>query len=181
MSSESTTEATRLATLPALNAESGTLNVVVETPKGSRSKFKYDEKLGLFRLAGLLPEGHNFPFDFGFVPSTLAEDGDPLDVLVLLDAPTPMGCLVEARPIGVILAEQTEEGETVRNDRIIAVSVQSRLHSGIERLDQINPRLLDEIEHFFRSYNEAKGKQFKVLDHPGPEEALRIIQASVKQ
>ncbi len=86
-----------------------------------------------------------------------------------------MGCLVEARAVGVMVAEQTENGETVRNDRLIAVAVASRLHRDIHRLDEINPRLLDEIEHFFRSYNEGKGKQFRVLARGGQETAVQLV------
>src|ERR687890_1560322 len=96
------------------------LNVIIETPKGSRNKYNYDEKLGLFRLGGVLTSGASFPFDFGFVPSTLGGDGDPLDVLVLMDEPAFAGCLVRARLLGVIEAEQTEKGKTAQNDRLIA-------------------------------------------------------------
>ncbi len=91
-------------------------NVVIETPKGSRNKFDYDPELGLFRLGGVLPLGAVFPFDFGFVPSTLGGDGDPLDVLTLMDEPAFTGCLVTVRLLGVIEAEQSEGGETTRND-----------------------------------------------------------------
>ncbi len=105
------------ARLAAFVESSHDLNVIIETPKGSRNKFKYDEEFGLFRLSGLLPVGAVFPFDFGFVPSTAGEDGDPLDVLLLMDEPAFAGCLVTSRLIGVIEAEQTEEGKAERNDR----------------------------------------------------------------
>src|SRR5919202_6145584 len=96
----------------------GELNVIIETPKGSRNKYDYDEELRLFKLGGVLPSGAVFPFDFGFVPATLGGDGDPLDVLVLMDEPAFTGCLVVTRLIGVIDAEQTErDGETKPNDR----------------------------------------------------------------
>jgi inorganic pyrophosphatase len=85
------------------------LNVIIETPKGSRNKLDYEPDLGVFELAGVLPEGSVFPYDFGFVPSTLGEDGDPLDVLVLLDESVPTGCLISARLIGVIEADQVHE------------------------------------------------------------------------
>jgi len=108
-----------LTHLPARNPDTGLVHVIVDTPKGSRNKFKYDEKLGLFRLGKVLPLGSCFPYDFGFIPSTKAEDGDPVDVLVLMDEPAFSGCLVTVRLLGVIEAEQTEEGKTVRNDRLI--------------------------------------------------------------
>src|SRR5204863_796713 len=104
------------------------LSAVIETPKGSRSKFKYDEEHGLFKLSGVLPAGAVFPFDFGFVPATVGEDGDPLDVLVLMDEPVFSGCFVAARLLGVIEARQTEDGKTERNDRLIAVSAKAPTH-----------------------------------------------------
>jgi inorganic pyrophosphatase len=157
------------------------LNVIVDTPKGSRNKFSFDEKRGIFKLSGVLPVGASFPFDFGYVPSTLGEDGDPLDVLVLMDEPAFTGCLVPSRLIGVIEAEQTErDGESMRNDRLIAVAADSRTHRGLESLDQLSANsggtiLLDEIEHFFISYNTIKGKQFRPLGRFGPDRAEHLI------
>src|SRR5690242_6477172 len=107
--------------LPAFAAESGDLNVVIETPKGSRSKFSYDEDTGLFTLSKLLPAGMAFPFSFGFVPSTRGGDGDPLDVLLVFDEPLFPGLLVAARLIGAIRARQSEDGKMKRNDRLLAV------------------------------------------------------------
>src|SRR6185295_3939794 len=95
---------------------------IIETPKGCRNKFDYDRDSNLFKLGGLLPEGMMFPFDFGFIPSTLGEDGDPLDILVLMDAPAHVGCLIEVRLIGIINAEQTENGKTEVNDRLLGVA-----------------------------------------------------------
>src|ERR687894_2250957 len=116
-----------LESLKTFNDE-GDLNVVIETPKGSRNKYNYDGKTGLFKLGGVLPAGASFPFDFGFVPSTVGGDGDPLDVLVLMDEPPFAGCLVRTRLVGVIEAEQTErDGETTRNDRLIGVAADARL------------------------------------------------------
>ena len=155
--------------------DSDDLHVIIETPKGSRNKFNYDEKLGLFKLGGVLPAGAVFPFDFGFVPSTLGGDGDPLDVLLLMDEPAFTGCLVEARLIGVVEAEQTEEGETTRNDRLIAVAAESRTHRHVRSLEGLNEVLVDEIVHFFISYNEMKGKVFEPLGHFGPKRALALI------
>src|SRR5256885_13657312 len=114
-----------LASLQPRSADGETWNVIIETPKGSRNKYSYDLDRGLFKLKKVLPLGNVFPFDFGFVPSTLADDGDPLDVLVLMDAPAFAGCLVTVRLIGVIEARQAKEGQKVRNDRLIAVSAES--------------------------------------------------------
>lgn len=164
--------------LPAFSDEGRLCNVVIETPKGSRNKFDYDPQLGLFRLGGVLPLGAVFPFDFGFVPSTRGGDGDPLDVLVLMDEPAFTGCLVSARLIGVIEAEQTEGDEMARNDRLIAVASGSRNHQDVRSLDDINTSRIDEIEHFFISYNQSKGKQFRPLGRSGPDRARAIVDAS---
>jgi inorganic pyrophosphatase len=97
-----------------LDAKKSTCRAIIETPKGCRNKFDYDPESNLFMLGGLLLEGMMFPFDFGFISSTLGEDGDPLDVLVFMDAPAHVGCLIEVRIIGIITAEQTEDGKTER-------------------------------------------------------------------
>jgi inorganic pyrophosphatase len=161
--------------LPAFDPDSQELNAVIETPKGSRNKFNYDPKHGLFRLGGVLPAGASFPFDFGFVPATLGEDGDPLDVLVLMDEPAFAGCLVPARLIGVIEAEQTEAGQTAQNDRLIAVAADSRYHRDVQSLEDLNPTLVAEIEHFFVSYNSIRGKEFKPSRRSGPERARQLV------
>ncbi len=163
------------STLEANNSETGDLNAIIETPKGSRNKFKFEEKLGIFALGGVLPVGAVFPYDFGFIPSTLGQDGDPMDVLVLMDESAFAGCLVPARLIGVIEAEQTERGETTRNDRLIAVASNSHNHKDVRSIEQISSSLLDEIEHFFVSYNEMKGKQFKPLGRYGPDRAKKLV------
>ena len=165
----------------ALDKQSGHLNAIIETPKGSRNKFKYDEQLGLFKLSGTLPVGNVFPFDFGYIPSTKGDDGDPLDILLLMDEPAFTGCLVPAKLIGVIEAEQTEEGKTTRNDRLIAVAADSRNHSDVRFLGDLNSNLLHEIERFFISYNETKGKGFEVLNRLGPERAQKLIVAGMKK
>jgi inorganic pyrophosphatase len=177
---KSTTQ-TPYSKLPAVDEKSGDLNVIIETPKGSRNKYTYDPELGLFKLGGVLPAGAVFPFDFGFVPATEGGDGDPLDVLVLMDQSAFAGCLVSARLIGVIEAEQTEKGETIRNDRLIAVAADSRDHKDVRSLGQINQNLLAEIEHFFVSYNEMKGKQFEPKARSGPEQARKLVEEGVKE
>ena len=154
------------------------VNAIIETPKGSRNKFTYDEELGLFALTKVLPAGAVFPFDFGFVPNTEGEDGDPLDVLLLMDESAFPGCLVQARLIGVIEAEQTErDGKTMRNDRLVAVAEESRTHKGIRSIHQLSDAFIDEIEYFFLSYNEFAGKEFKVLGRFAAERARELVEA----
>jgi inorganic pyrophosphatase len=168
--------------MDAFDSDSGELNVIIETPKGSRNKFNYDEERGLFKLGGVLPAGAVFPFDFGFVPSTTGGDGDPLDVLLLMDEPAFTGCLVMARLLGVIEAEQTErDGETMRNDRLIAVASEARTHREVRSLQKLNENLIDEIEHFFISYNTIKGKQFEPLGRFGPVRAKKLVEEGIER
>src|SRR5579871_4326797 len=114
------------------------LRVIIETPKGSRNKFKYDPELGSYRLNTVLSEGMVFPYDFGFVPQTKAQDGDPLDVLVLTDEPLFPGCLVDCALVGVIEVEQQSDGAMKRNDRLIAVARASLLYSEVKDLADLN-------------------------------------------
>jgi inorganic pyrophosphatase len=159
----------------------GTLNVVVETPRGRRNKFKYDPAQKVFRLGSVLPAGASFPYDFGFVPGTRAQDGDPLDVLLLMDESAFPGCWVTARLIGVIEAEQTEDGEAVRNDRLLAVATDAHDYRDVRAPSDINTNLLKELEHFFVSYNESKGKQFKLLGVHGPKRAMRLLKETIRR
>ena len=156
------------------------VNAIIETPKGSRNKFTYDEAVGVFALKKVLPAGAVFPFDFGFVPNTKGGDGDPLDVLILMDEPAFPGCLVEARLIGVIEAEQTErDGETTRNDRLVAVAEVSHTHAEVRSIHQLSDTLVEEIEHFFLSYNELAGKEFKVLGRFAAERARGLVEEGI--
>ena len=168
-----------LSRIPAFDEESGEVTVVIETPRGSRNKYGFDESCGAFRLKGVLPEGTSFPYDFGFVPSTRGEDGDPLDVLVMLDAPAFPGCVLTVRLLGVIEAEQTEStGEVVRNDRILAVAASAPTHEHVHSLQDLRPGALDEIEAFFQHYNRLRGGEFKPLSRGGAEAARALIEHS---
>jgi inorganic pyrophosphatase len=157
------------------------VRVIIETPKGTRNKFSFDPDLQVFELSAVLPVGESFPFDFGFIPRTLGEDGDPLDVLMLMDEPAFAGCVLEARLIGVIEAKQTEDGRTIRNDRLIGVASESHLHRRLRSLKEVDPRLLDEIEEFFESYNEMKGVKFKPLGRFGPKRAKALLAEGLRQ
>jgi inorganic pyrophosphatase len=163
------------AQLPPIDKKSGAVNVVIETPRACRNKFKFDEKLGLFRLNSVLPAGSVFPFDFGYVPGTRAEDGDPLDVLLLMDEPVFTGCLVQARLIGVLEAEQQEDGKSERNDRLLGVACDSRDHQHVRRMKDVEQHLLKEIEHFFVSYHELTKTPFKVLGYKEAAVAKRLV------
>jgi len=154
---------------------SSRIDVIIETPKGSRNKIKYDPSSRKFKLSKVMPEGMMFPYDFGFVPSTKAGDGDPLDVLVLTDEPLFPGCLVECKLIGAIESEQEEEGETNRNDRLVAVAEQSLLYSEIKTLKDMNPKVLQQIDAFFVNYQKVRGIKVTILGHAGPQGAHQIL------
>ena len=155
------------------------VEVVIETPAGSRNKYLYDEERGMFRLHKLLPLGTTFPFDFGFVPETLAEDGDPVDVLVLSDEPLFPGCVVPVRLLGVIEAEQKERrGKPIRNDRLIGVPETKKIRPTARTLTDLPDGVLGQLEHFFVAYNRAERRTFTPLARRGPEVALRLLEAA---
>src|SRR4051812_46969838 len=165
-----------LSRLPLLDAKTGEIRAVIETPKGSKNKYDYDDEVAAFMLAGVMPDGSSFPYDFGFIPSTLGEDGDPLDVLVLMDAPVPVGCVLTIRLIGVIEAKQREKGEQwIKNDRLLAVATHARTHAHVHGLDDLRPGLVQEVEGFFEHYNRLNGKEFEPTDRSGPAQARKLI------
>src|ERR1051326_6478248 len=150
--------------LPLVDEESGDLTVVLETPKGSRNKYKYDAEYDAIRLGATLGEGLAFPYDFGFFPSTLGEDGDPLDVLLFLDSAVPPGCVATARLIGVLEVEQKEKRKTwKRTERFFAVATHAPTHQRLNHLDDLRPHLLPEIESFFTHYAGLNGKKLRIV------------------
>jgi inorganic pyrophosphatase len=170
-----------LTLLPAqLDVKTCVCRAIIETPKGCRNKFDYDADSGLFMLGGLLPEGMMFPFDFGFIPSTLGEDGDPLDVMVLMDAPAHVGCLIEVRIIGIIAAEQTANGKTEVNNRLLGVAVHSYNHEDLASINDVSKTLLAQVEEFFVSYNKQRGKKFKVTGTGGPKKAIKFLKSGIQ-
>lgn len=161
--------------------DGGDLRVVIETPKGSRNKYDYDPDCDCMDLATVLPQGMSFPFDFGFAPSTLGDDGDPLDILVLMDAPVVPGCVVHSRLIGAIEAKQrAKEGKWSRNDRLLAVACHAQTHDGIDSIKGLRPHLLEEIEAFFVDYNRLRGREFKLERYVGPGKAKKLVKAGMK-
>jgi inorganic pyrophosphatase len=170
---------TDLHTLPTWT-EDGDLWVVIETPKGTPNKLAFDPELGAFRLTKVLPAGMVFPFDFGFIPGTIGEDGDPLDVLVLLDAPLWPGCVVAARLLGAFEAEQREDGAWVRNDRLVATARKTPTNDGLKGIEDLDPVLLDEIEAFFVDYNRVEGRRFRCLGRIGPKHARQMVEGAAR-
>ena len=171
-----------VAHLEPLDKKEGFWRVVIETPKGCHNKYAFDQELGVFVLKGVLPEGMIFPYDFGFLPGTVGEDGDPLDVLLLMDEAAFCGCVVPSRLIGVIEADQTEtDGKTERNDRLVAVPVKSHVYSDCANLKDLNENRVNEISEFFVSYNRIHGKKFKVRDVCGPKRADELTHEGIKR
>lgn len=155
-----------------------TVQVVVETPKGSRNKYAFDAETRVFTLKKVLPAGMTFPYDFGFIPSTKAEDGDPIDVLVLMDEPAFAGCVLSCRLIGVIEGEQSngkKNEKKIRNDRLVAVEQDNHSYAAVKHIDDLGKAFVRELEEFFVNYHELSGKQFTVLDVKGPREARRRL------
>ena len=169
-----------LDTLPSI-VSSGIVNVVIDTPKESRHKYKFDERWNCFKLSRILPAGAMFPYDFGSIPRTLAEDGDALDVLILSDAPTFVGCVLSGKVIGILMGEQTQDEKVIRNDRLLAVPVTPVNPVETSHIEELPPSVLNEIEHFFRSYNLAHGRTFTTLGRGGPDRAMKALAAAQRR
>lgn len=149
---------------------------MIECPKGSNQKFDYDSETQRFRLSKILPAGLVFPFDFGMIPGTKGEDGDPLDMIVISEGSTFPGCLVDCRVIGAIQAEQTERnGDTMRNDRFIGIPQVSQLFSDVNNLEELPQAISEQLEAFFKNYNEQAGKVFKVKARLNARQAANLL------
>lgn len=148
--------------------------MIVEIPKNSANKYEYDSKLGLFRLDRPLYSPLHYPGDYGFVPGTLADDGDPLDVLVLMSEPSFTGCMIEVRPLGVLAMTDSED----HDEKVLAVPWSSPRYESIHTVDQVWPHLRREIEHFFTIYKELEGKETRIAGWSGPVEARKLIVSS---
>ena len=158
------------------------LRVVIETPKGSRNKFAFNADEHVFELKKVLPSGMTFPYDFGFVPSTEADDGDPVDVLVLMDEPAFPGCVLTCRPIGVIEGEQGDkkDKDKERNDRIIAIEQDAHSWDDIQTVDDLGKQFALELEEFFVNYHRLSGKQYRVLGLKGPDQARKLVKSGMR-
>lgn len=164
-----------------LDEEKRTCRAIIETSRGDRNKFAYDPDTKLFMLKGLLPEGMVFPFDFGFIPSTLADDGDPMDILIFMDSGAHVGSLLIVRIIGIIKAKETENGKTETNDRLLGAAVHSYQHEDLKSIKDLSQPLLSQIEEFFVSYNKQRGKKFKVTGMQGPKKAIGALKECIKR
>ena len=166
---------------PFRGKEKDLLRVVIETPKGSRNKFAFNEEEQIFELKKVLPAGMTFPYDFGFVPRTKAEDGDPVDVLVLMDEPAFPGCVLKCRVIGVIEGEQSNGKKTkLRNDRVLAIEQSAHSWADVKTVDDLGKKFCQELEEFFVDYHKLSGTQFRALGVKGPNRALKLIRSSMR-
>ena len=151
------------------------VQVVIEIPKGSRNKYAFNPAQKVFELNKVLPAGMTFTYDFGF-PRTKAEDGDPVDVLVLMDEPAFAGC----RLIGIIEGEQGDKKDKERNDRIVAVESENHSFADIEHIDDLGKQFLRELEEFFVNYHQLSGKKYRVMDVRGPRQARKRIEDGIR-
>ena len=147
------------------------VNAVIEIPQGSVHKYEYDKELHVFRLDRTLYSPVHYPGDYGFIPSTLSLDGDPLDVLVLVDAPSFPGCLIEVRPIGVL--RMVDQGK--QDEKILSVVENDPVYRQINDYGQVFPHLLREIEHFFSIYKDLEGKKTEIAGWASADIAHKII------
>ncbi len=161
---------------PRDNDEGDTVRVVIETPKGSRNKYSFNEKDKVFELKKVLPAGMTFPYDFGFVPRTKAADGDPVDVLVLMDEPAFTGCVLQCRLIGIIEGQQVDKKEKERNDRVVAVEHGNHAWANVHHVDDLGKHFIRELEEFFVNYHELSEEKYQVLGVKGPNQAKKCIQ-----
>jgi inorganic pyrophosphatase len=161
--------------LKPLDKQDGMLQVIIETPKGSRNKFAFDAEQRVFGLKKVLPAGMEFPYDFGFLPKTLAQDGDPIDVLLLMDEPAYPGIVVRSRLIGVIEGEQLDGKKKIRNDRLLAVAEANHQYADIKKIDDLPGQFLHELEQFFVNYHKQEGKEYRLLGCKGASAARKLI------
>ncbi len=151
------------------------LNVIVEIPMLSRVKYELDKDTGLIKYDRVLYSPMHYPANYGFVPQTLWDDGDPLDVLVLGQEPLVPGCLVEARPIGVLDMEDGGEGDA----KVLAVPVSDPRWKNTKDLSDLEPHILDEIKHFFTVYKDLQKKVVKVGEWRGKDSAIADVEKSI--
>jgi len=164
-----------------LDQDRRTCCAVIETPKGRRSKYDYDPKARTFRLKKLLPEGQSFPLDFGFIPSTLCDDGDPLDVMVLMDEAGVVGGILDVRVLGVLEIEEVENGRAERNDRIVAAAIETHLYGRVENLDDLEAGFLKNLEAFWQFKGRLEGKQVSLIGVGKPKKAMNLIAKAISQ
>ena len=158
--------------------EDGSLNVVVESPRGSAIKLKYDHATGLMIMSRPLIVGLTYPYDWGFIPGTRGPDGDPADAMVIWDCSSYPGTLIPCRLIGMLSVEQKQpSGERVRNDRVMAVPVEAARSADVRTVDDLPDRTCQELERFFLASVAFQGKELRILNWAGIDEATAFVQS----
>ncbi|MBS1524759.1 MAG: inorganic diphosphatase [Bacteroidetes bacterium] len=152
------------------------VTAIIESPKGCNHKYDYEPEINSYKLRKILPAGLVFPYDFGFIPDTKGEDGDPLDIIVISEITAFPGCSMDCRVIGGFTAEQTErDGKSMRNDRFLGVLEISEVYKDINEITDLPEGIMKQIENFFINYNKQAGKQFKVLENIDATKACKMI------
>lgn len=165
---------TNYLTLPLGDRAPDEVNAVIEIPRGQTNKYEYDKQLHVFRLDRNLHSAVHYPGDYGFIPSTLSDDGDSLDVLVLVDAPSFTGCLMAVRPVGVL--EMVDQGK--KDEKVLAVGIANPIYKDVSDYHELYPHVLREIEHFFSIYKELEGKQTQIVGWRDASRARAIVNES---
>ena len=163
-----------LSRIPA-QPKPGLLNVLIEIPGGSKNKYEFDKDLNAFALDRVLYASVQYPFDYGFVPNTLADDGDPLDGMVIMDQPTFPGCVITARPIGML--EMIDGGD--RDEKILCVPDQDPRYAHVKSLDDIASHRLDEIAEFFRTYKNLEKKVTEILGWQNVDKVKTLVETCI--
>lgn len=164
-----------LSRIPA-QPKPGLLNLLIEIPAGSKNKYEYDKDLQAFALDRVLYSSVQYPYDYGFIPNTLADDGDPLDGLVLIDQPTFPGCVIVVRPIGMM--EMIDGGD--RDEKLLCVPDKDPRYTQIKSLQDIAPHRLDEIIEFFRTYKNLEKKVTEILGWQDVDQVMPLVEKCIK-
>ncbi|HMK54901.1 MAG TPA: inorganic diphosphatase [Methanobacteriaceae archaeon] len=149
---------------------------VIEIPKGSRNKYEYDKDMEAFALDRVLYSPFHYPAEYGIIPQTLYDDGDPMDIMVMMDQPTFPGCVIECRPIGMM--KMIDGGDN--DDKILAVPTQDPRYQEITDIDHVSSHFLKEIAHFFQDYKKLEGKETEVLGWENKDQAMKAIEHSIE-
>ena len=164
-----------LSRIPA-NPKPGVINVLIEIPAGSKNKYEYDKDLQAFALDRVLYSSVQYPYDYGFIPNTLADDGDPLDGMVLIDQPTFPGCIIAARPIGML--EMIDGGD--RDEKILCVPAKDPRYSQVKSLQDVAPHRLEEIAEFFRTYKNLEKKVTEIRGWQDVDQVMPLVEQCIK-
>ncbi|MEM6613403.1 MAG: inorganic diphosphatase [Cyanobacteria bacterium P01_C01_bin.72] len=164
-----------LSLIPA-QPEAGVINVLIEIPGGSKNKYEFDKDMNAFALDRVLFASVKYPFDYGFVPNTLADDGDPLDGMVMMDEPTFPGCVIAARPIGMLL--MIDGGD--RDEKILCVPAEDPRYNEVKSLQDVSPHRLEEIAEFFRTYKNLEKKVTEIQGWKDVDAVTPLVEACIK-